>query len=476
MSLPFRLGRRPFLRGAAASVALAALPASGRAESLLVAAVRPHAVLPPPAGPSPCWLYNDGGPILRVREGQPFRATLVNRLPEHSVIHWHGIRLPNAMDGVPWITQPPVAPGESFTYAFVPPDAGSFFFHPHCNSVEQLGRGLFGILIVDEASPPPFAADIVCAARDWNVDPSGAFLPLSTSAGASRAGTFGDVHTVNGELEPVFEVPAGGWARLRVMNLDMSRIMAISVMEAEAWVIATDGNPVEPFPLDDWMLGPAMRIDVAVRAPSTAGAEFRLVNNFSADLWVMARGRAVGQAVRGVPGTPPVLPPSRVPEPDPANATELRLNFSASPGSKAPDVDPAARDAIRAMLPPGASVDDALCLTRGSFWAINKAPWPGMAEGKVPPPLFQVERGRTCVLELNNATPQMHPIHLHGHTFKVLKSSKDEIRPYLADTALVRPKERLTVAFVADNPGDWMLHCHIIEHQETGMMAYYRVA
>ena len=470
-----RLSRRSLLRGAAAGCAAAALPAVGDDGFELVAAPRPHAILPPPAGATPCWTYNAGGPVLRAREGQPFRARLVNHLPEHTSIHWHGIRLPNPMDGVPWLTQRPAFPGESFDYLFSPPDAGTFFFHPHCNSVEQLGRGMFGVLIVDEAEPPDFAADVILACRDWNIDPTGRFLPLSTSAGASKAGTFGDVHTVNGQLDPVFELPAGGWARLRVMNLDMSRIMAVSVMEAEAWVIATDGIPTEPFPLKDWMLGPAMRIDVAVRVPDTPGAEFRLVNNFSAALWVIARGRAVGTPMRGVAAGPPRLPAGRVPEPDLTTATELRLDFSASVGQPGRLVDPNERDAIRALLPPGAAVGDSLCLVEQTFWAINKTPWQGQREGDNPPPLFQLDRGRSYVLELVNATPHMHPIHIHGHSFKVLKSSKGDIRQHIADTALVRPKERLTVAFVADNPGDWMLHCHIIEHQETGMMGYLRV-
>jgi FtsP/CotA-like multicopper oxidase with cupredoxin domain len=455
---------------------VAALPAAGADAVELVAAPRSRTILPAPAGATPCWAYADDMPILRVRQGEPFRATLVNRLPEHTSIHWHGIRLPNPMDGVPWLTQRPAMPGESFDYAFAPPDAGSFFFHPHCNSVEQLGRGLFGVLIVDEAQPPAFDADIVCAARDWNIDPSGHFLPLGTSAGAAKAGTFGDVHTVSGELAPVFEVPTGGWARLRVMNLDMSRIMAISVMEAEAWVVATDGNPVEPFPLADWMLGPAMRIDIAVKVPDTTGAEFRLVNNFSADLWVMARARATGAALRGVSAEPPRLPPGQVPEPGLATASRLRLDFSAAIGQPGPPIDPNERDAIRALLPPGAALADSLCLVEQTFWAINKTPWPGQDEMHTPPPLFRLDRGRSYVLELVNATPQMHPIHIHGHSFRVLGSSKDDVRPHVADTALVRPKERLWVAFVADNPGDWMLHCHIVEHQETGMMGYFRVS
>jgi FtsP/CotA-like multicopper oxidase with cupredoxin domain len=94
----------------------------------------------------------------------------------------------------------------------------------------------------------------------------------------------------------------------------------------------------------------------------------------------------------------------------------------------------------------------------------------------MPPPLAEFQKGRTVVIEVINGTPHPHPIHLHGHTFKVFASNKSEVLPHLADTTLVKPNERQKIAFVADNPGAWMLHCHIIEHQETGMMGYVRVA
>lgn len=98
-----------------------------------------------------------------------------------------------------------------------------------------------------------------------------------------------------------------------------------------------------------------------------------------------------------------------------------------------------------------------------------------MSHDKKVPPLFELKSGRTYVAEIFNATPHWHPMHLHGHTFKVLRASKTKYRPFWADTVLVGPDERVEIAFVAGEPGDWMFHCHIIEHQETGMMAYLRV-
>jgi FtsP/CotA-like multicopper oxidase with cupredoxin domain len=129
-------------------------------------------------------------------------------------------------------------------------------------------------------------------------------------------------------------------------------------------------------------------------------------------------------------------------------------------------------------MPDGSSLPyaDIMCLSSKTFWAINKQSWPEQGHQRLPPPLAVLTRGKSYIFELVNRTPHMHPIHIHGHTFTVLDSNKRELPQHLADTVLLTPKERIRVAFVADNPGDWMFHCHIIEHQETGMMGIIRVS
>src|SRR5262245_14759699 len=109
------------------------------------------------------WAYNGQvpGPTFRVRLGETVRVTFTNHLPQPTTIHWHGVRIPNEMDGVPGVTQPPVLPGEQFVYEFTPKDAGTFWFHPHLRSSEQIERGLFGVLVVEDADPPPYSRDVV---------------------------------------------------------------------------------------------------------------------------------------------------------------------------------------------------------------------------------------------------------------------------------------------------------------------------
>ncbi|CAO3360045.1 multicopper oxidase family protein [Azospirillum melinis] len=486
------LSRRTLLRAGGAAVAATALGGTGLAapdagalkaglagptpvtaagelvEVELVAKQRMLRILPEPAGPSPLITYADSfpGPIIRMRKGQRLRATLVNGLDEHTSIHWHGIRLPNLEDGVPYLTQPPTKPGERHVYEFTPPDAGSFFFHPHCNTVELLGRGLAGVLIVEEPDAPKVDADVVCLVKDWQLDKTGSFGTFMTDRGASRAGTFGSVSTVNGAIEPVIEVPANGDIRARLYNIDSTRVVDLRVEGAEAWIIAVDGNPLPPRPLDGWPMGPAMRIDVLFRAPAKAGQTLRLTNVYSAEPRPLATFRAVGPSLPNKRFKPRALPASAIPEPDLKDAPIIPMAFSAT----------AVAQSFDAAALPGLPYADALCLSAKTFWAINQQSWPEGGHERLPPPLVTLEKGRSYIFELANLTPHLHPIHIHGYTFKVLSSDARKVVPHHADTVLLEPKERLRVAIKADNPGDWMFHCHIIEHQDTGMMGYIRVA
>lgn len=174
LSVP-AIGRRTFalLGGAAALSSIAQRPTLARpaVPDATRLHVRPTRVPLAGAGhpETLMWTY-DGtvpGPVRRVRQGVPFQALVENGLAEDTTVHWHGMRLPNAMDGVPGLTQPPIRPGGQFTYAFTPQDAGTFWYHPHANGLEQIGRGLAGMLIVGEAEPPPFDCELVWALSDW---------------------------------------------------------------------------------------------------------------------------------------------------------------------------------------------------------------------------------------------------------------------------------------------------------------------
>nr|WP_210308460.1 multicopper oxidase family protein [Prosthecomicrobium pneumaticum] len=440
-------------------------------ERTLVAAERPGTLPCLPGRSLPLWTF---GPrpedsVIRLRRGERLVAHVSNRLTrpgEHISIHWHGIRLPNDQDGVPYLTQQPIEPGGDHSYSFVPPDTGTFFFHTHCNTVEQLGRGLAGILIVEGDETEPYDADEIVALRDWRIADDGSFLPFLTPEGAGKAGSFGTIRSVNGAADPDIAVPASADVRLRVLNIDPTRIVEIGIEGAEAAVVAIDGLACPPFPLRSWRMGPAMRADLVVRTPRDGGAA-TLVDYFSAAPVPLARLVAGGPDRRTGAFDPAPLRRAAIAPPVLEGAERLPFVFSAT----------ATGAAVAALAddPDGPPLGS-LCLSAGSFWAINKQAWPADGHTRLPPPLALLERGRTYRFELQNVTPRMHPIHIHGHSFTVLGSNKRSLPPHIADTVLLLPKERLDVAFVADNPGAWMFHCHIIEHQETGMMGYVRVA
>ena len=472
------LTRRALLSGVLALGGAAALGRTGSAGEggaghRLVASEVPRDLVAGQPRPSLLRLYNETIlPVVRLTRGEPAELTLENRLPdEHTTVHWHGLRIPNAMDGVPYVTQPPVEPGESFTYRFTPPDAGTFFFHPHCNTVEQLGRGLAGVLVVDGDAPEPFDADLVLTCKDWDLNDDGTLGPFLTLRGAARAGTFGSLTTVNGAPVsdtacPVYDVPAGANVRLRVLNLDNTRLLRVTVEGAQNWLIATDGMPLAPLEPKFWNLGPAMRADFCVRTPDEDGAVIEVQNLRAAVPVVLARLRVVGPPLGRAGAAPLALAGPFVPEPDLTDAPVLPMVFSSAPGPSEPPAELA-----------GLPFADTLCLAPKTLWAINAQTWPQEGHAHPPAPLAELQRGRAYVLSLENISKQSHPIHIHGHSFKVLSSSSDPDLPvHWADTTLLAPGERRQVAFVADNPGDWMFHCHIIEHQETGMMGIVRVA
>ncbi len=394
-------------------------------------------------------------PVLRARRGKPFAARFDNRLDEPSTVHWHGLRIDNAMDGVPFLTQPYVYPGDGFDYAFTPPDAGTFWYHPHCNTLEQIGRGLAGMFVVEDPDDPVFDAEVALNLRDWRLGGNSQFIEQFKARDAAKTGTFGTVRTANWQIEPSYDAPAGGLVRLRILVSDVTRIYNLKMVGAEALIAAIDGQPVpRPIPLDMAVVAPGQRLDLVVRMPETEGETAALEDIRPSTPKVVARLRSVGPSRKRSLGDVAPLAPNAPLEADLSDATPVPLVLSAT-------AEEAAKDSI--------------CGSLGySFWAINKVPYPGDSSDPMAP-LVEMKLGKTYLFNLENVTPHAHPIHIHGMNFKVISSSRGPVSPLVSDTYLVLPDEKVQFAVVADNPGDWVLHCHIIEHQKTGMTSYVRV-
>ncbi|MDF5586124.1 multicopper oxidase domain-containing protein, partial [Vibrio parahaemolyticus] len=199
-------------------------------------------------------------PVIRCRQGEKVIIRFTNKLSEPTTIHWHGLRIPIEMDGVPFLSQPPIMPGETFVYEFTPPDAGTFWYHPHMNSVKQLGMGLVGLIIVEEAEPVLFDEEQEIVLKHWHLDKQGQWKNLMVPRLSARMGTPGEWSSVNGVHEPVYTLKQNATTRLRIANVDNTITYPIAIEGAEAWVIAIDGNPVKtPYKLTQHKIGPGMR-------------------------------------------------------------------------------------------------------------------------------------------------------------------------------------------------------------------------
>ncbi|MDH3600455.1 MAG: multicopper oxidase domain-containing protein [Candidatus Tectomicrobia bacterium] len=208
----------------------------------LVAAPGQWGLMPPYQ--TSVWAYNGQvpGPVIRIQLGDTLRVKLVNQLPEPTTIHWHGVRVPNAMDGVPGVNQEPVAPGESFTYEFTPKDPGIFWFHPHLNSAEQVERGLHGVLVIEDPNEPHYSQDLVWVLDDWRLNQDGSIdSKFVTRHDLAHDGRWGNYLTVNGAYRPVVTVKPGERLRLRMVNVANGRVFVPVFEHLTPQVIAIDG-------------------------------------------------------------------------------------------------------------------------------------------------------------------------------------------------------------------------------------------
>lgn len=407
---------------------------------------------PPGTPPTGVWTFNGQlpGPEIRVAQGAELDVKFVNALPEPSTVHWHGIRLPNAMDGVPGLTQAAVASGQTFQYRFRCPDAGTFWYHPHYNSSGQLGRGLVGALIVEESRPIEVDQDITWVLSDLRIDNAGQIAnDLQSRHDAAHAGRIGNVVMINGNVETDFLLPSSQRVRLRLIAASNARIFGLRFLGSAPWLIAIDGNPTPVERLrTDLVLAPGQRADVIVDIP--ASGSVRIEDHFYArQAYLLASlssaVASAGNTAREAPSGLPANPVER-----PALSSQARvIPMLIEGGARSPVARP---DAI---------------------WRLNGLS-PKEHDGHSHHlPTFQLKRGETVRIDLNNQTAWLHPMHFHGVVFQDIAGSATE--GPLRDTILLKPGEKRSIALRGDEPGKWMIHCHVLEHQSNGLMGMFEV-
>jgi FtsP/CotA-like multicopper oxidase with cupredoxin domain len=355
------------------------------------------------------------GPVLRVRRGEELKVRLVNELSEPTAVHWHGVRLANAMDGVPGLTQAPVAPGASFDYRFVAPDAGTFSYHAPLTLDQQVDRGFVGALIVDEPQALEVDHDIVLLLSQRRQDSKRTDATLVANGATT------------------FDVPVrpNGRMRLRLINATTAWIIPLRLDAPSAAVLAIDGQPAEPYLLRDGRLalGPGNRMDVFFDMTAMAGNATALY----------AQGDSATALAHFIPSLAPLPAP--------------RARLAALPDNSLPQkIDLASALRIELTIP-GKPIS-----------------------ADFGPPLFSVKRGRAVVLALANRGAGAASVHLHGHTTRLLDRLDDGWKPFWLDTLLVPARETARIAFVADNPGKWPIEGRTLDQPEPQFAVWFAVS
>ncbi len=393
------------------------------------------------------WAFNEmvPGPTLRVQLGETIRLHFTNELPQPTTIHFHGVRVPNAMDGVPGVTQPPIQPGEKFTYEFTPKDAGTFWFHPHVRGSEQVERGLFGTLVVEDVPALAYSQDVVWVLDDWRLTADGSKIDprFNTGGDLMHDGRWGQTITVNGRLNHELLVAPGERIRLRLVNTSNARAYAPNFEGLDAKVIAVDGMYTER-PLDPagFVLAPGNRLDLDIRfSDEQQGELFAVVDQFSSR-------RSYQLASIRVDGEPVVTP-----------------QFASPAQAKIP----AWKDGVSTPVHTEFVLNARRGGKLGIEWLINNRPY---ADYKP----TSLVAGQWHRLRFTNSSGRLHPMHIHGQFFKVLaRNGKPADEPYFRDTVLLRPRDVVDIGLVPLDEGEWMMHCHILEHAESGMMTVLSV-
>jgi FtsP/CotA-like multicopper oxidase with cupredoxin domain len=390
------------------------------------------------------WGYNGQvpGPTIEGRVGDVLEVRLTNRLPEPTTIHWHGLRVPAAMDGTDMV-QWPVAPGETFTYRFRLPDAGTFWYHPHNNETVQLEKGLYGALIVRGPNEPVLDAERVLVLDDLKLDKKGEIAKFGGLI-QRHDGREGDVRLVNGKAEPELGIAAGQIERWRIVNASSARYVRFSIGGAPFRILGSDGGLLEePITATEMLLAPADRVDLAV-GPFSEGEVLPIeaLKYFRTTIRKRKTERfATLKVGSAMPSTARV--PERIRTIAPLVSGPVTPTRSVKLGVK-------------------------MNLRRGVDFVINKETHHRDKPVKV---------GDLQIWDVVNETLMDHPFHLHGFFFQVLEvNGKPPAWRSWEDVVNVPPRSTVRIAWLPDDrPGSWMYHCHILEHHAAGMMAHFDV-
>ncbi|MEO8085208.1 MAG: multicopper oxidase family protein [Bacteroidota bacterium] len=386
------------------------------------------------------------GPVLTAEKGDTMVIHFSNSLSEPTMIHWHGLRIPAAMDGTDAV-QKPIEPGEVFEYRFVVPDAGTFWYHAHANETVQMERGMYGAIIVKDKADPVTDGEQVLMIDDMKLNPANEFSKPSWFAPRiieRHDGREGNTLLINGKENPIIEIHAGQTERWRFINASSARYFVLHLQGRDIKMIGSDGGLLEnPQTVSKILLTPGERIDIAA-GPFNEGETFAIES-------LPYNRRTFLKAKRQQFAT--------------VKVTNQKTSVASIPETLR-SIEPLAKQDAeitrKVKLSVGPSLKDGMNFLVNGDMHVNDKP---------------VRVGELQIWEVSNTSLMDHPFHLHGYFFQVIEA--DGIAPgYMAwkDTVNLKPRSKTKIAWIPDNrPGMWMYHCHIIEHHAAGMMASFEV-
>ncbi|SHH11672.1 multicopper oxidase family protein [Desulfosporosinus lacus] len=412
------------------------------------------------------WSYGGtvpGMPIV-VKKGDTVRISGINNLPTSTNIHWHGLVVPNDQDG-PGKT---IEPGKRFTYSFKVNDSGTYWYHSHYRPVlDQVDNGLYAPFIIKAPEDDLYSGDHVLVLDDWYLDAKGNRLQGTARGDMER---FGNVETVNGKTDSAIEplvLRKGELHKLRFINASTAAVHTIKISGHKFRVTHTDGHPLaEPYETDTITLSPAERIDAEVAAVGEEEKSY-LIESERSELGIkIPINYQVGQVSTVLS---PFVPPQSIAIPEIDNRTPdytLTLNSVMDMAANGQSSNLGGGHDMTSMPMPATESGAMDSMMR---WTINGKSYPDTYPIAVK--LGEVVKLRLWNKDVSTAEEMDHPIHIHGTAFQIvsLNGSKPE-RETWKDTVNVPAGEYVDIAFTMTNPGTWMLHCHILDHEDGGMM------
>jgi FtsP/CotA-like multicopper oxidase with cupredoxin domain len=438
------------------------------------------------------------GPTLRFRVGDIARIRVHNRLPkEDTLLHWHGLLLPNAQDGVPYLNTPPIPAGKFFDYEFPLTHAGTFWYHSHKGLQEQ--RGLYGAIVVEPAqvAGPPVDREHVVVLSDWtNEHPDEVMRTLlrgdewyairkgnmQSIWGAHKAGALGeyfsrewsrmppmdisdvayDAFWANGKKRMPLESKGGDRVKLRLINAGASTYFYVHSATGPLTIVAADGQNVEPVQVKRLLMGMGETYDVIVTLPASGRYEVRATAQDGSGHASIFLGAGAEHLAKNIPKPDLYSMDWMVAALNMDEKDEQPLNTPEPPRPLSPYRK---LRALASTQPPAtAPVREIELRLTGNMqrymWSFNGKML--KEESTIP-----VKRGEVLRMKFINDTMMHHPLHLHGHFFRLLNGQGD-FAP-LKHTVDVPPMARAAIEFLASEQGDWIFHCHLLYHMKAGM-------